>query len=620
MQLRKPYGELTLTSVIGGVLVGLVLNMGICYAGLQIGFTIVGSSVAAVLGFGLLRGLLRRGSILEVNVLQTVASAVNTVNAGIIFTVPVLFLMGRGEEIDYPVLILAAVSGALLGVVIIIPLRKQMVDLERLRFPEAVAVAAILKSPGAGVRKALLLVVGAIVAATLTALSLVKVGVSAEPIIPSFVNLGRLLHIPAGLHLVFAVSFLSLGAGFLTGRPGLAMLYGSILNLWILVPVCLALNWLPPSHSSATFWSLDHGNAAVFLDAFTRFTSRHVGIGMILGGALAGILVALPAMKSAFKSLAGAPVAGHREELSVKVLGGGGALGMLLLFLAAKLSGGAAVSWPVAGAVAVVGGIWLWISGLVVAQCMGRTNWSPLSGLALIAITIMLGIMGTGDAYVIPAVTVGAAICVATSMCADMMADLKAGYLVGSRPIKQQVAQMATCWIGPTVTVLTVLILWRAYAFGPDQAEILHRRGLEGAEVVAAVQTEAEVFYELPGHIPELGAPQASALQAAIRIVQSGDAPLGKYLTGAAIGALISLLISPGLGVMVGLSLYLPFEYMIVFGVGCLIHMLVTRIKGPRFAEDYGVPLAAGLIVGDAVLRVGFAVCKVISDSLGGGA
>ena len=166
------YRELTPASLVGGILVGLLLNMGICFAGLQIGFTIVGSTVSAVLGFGLLRGVLRKGSILEVNIFQTVASSVNTVNAGVIFTIPVLFLMGRQEEINYWALALAVTAGSVLGVVMIIPLRKQVIELERLRFPSAVAVAAILKSPGAGVEKARLLILGIVVSSIVSFLTI----------------------------------------------------------------------------------------------------------------------------------------------------------------------------------------------------------------------------------------------------------------------------------------------------------------------------------------------------------------------------------------------------------------------------------------------------------------
>ncbi len=617
----KQYRELTFSSIFLAVLVGLVLNAGICFAGLQIGFTIVGSTVAAVMGFGILRGLMRKGSILEVNIFQTVASAVNTVNAGVIFTVPVLFILGMSKDIDYTALILAATAGSLLGVVMIIPLRKQIIDYERLRFPEGTAVASILKSPGAGVQKAILLVVGIAIAATVSGLKHFPLD---APLLAGSLHLGKhLSFIPPGFSSVFAISLLSIGAGFLAGRPGLVVLYGTLLNYWILIPACLWLGWVPAKYRGYDLWFREtgvdsHKLSEAFVDAFSHFTSRNVGIGMILGGAVAGIILAAPALKSALGSLKkGAGGSGVREELPISVLNGGLLAGGVLMLLATKLSGGDHVSWGTALLVTVVGGVWLWVAGLVVAQTTGRTDWSPLSGLALIAIAIMMGIMGTGDEFIVPAVTIGAAICVATSMCADMMTDLKTGYLVGSRPIRQQIAQIATCWIGPAFSVAIVIVLWEAYAFGPDQAKILHDR----AEQASVAENDPSIYDDflmaggsetsLPKGVPPLGAPQAGALQGAIRIVQSGDIALGKYLTGAALGLLTSILVSPGLGVMVGLSLYLPFEYMAVFGLGGIACVLLRRWKGARFTEDKGVPFAAGLIVGDAVVEVMYAVIKV---------
>ena len=112
---RGTYRELTPQALIGGVLVGLVLNMGIVFAGLQIGFTIVGSTVGAIIGFGILRGILRQGSILEVNVFQTIASSVNTVNSGVIFTIPVLFLLERNgarlsDSVNWSSVVMAGVA------------------------------------------------------------------------------------------------------------------------------------------------------------------------------------------------------------------------------------------------------------------------------------------------------------------------------------------------------------------------------------------------------------------------------------------------------------------------------------------------------------------------------
>ncbi len=641
MQKNGAYRELTWTAVLGGVLIGAVLNMGICYAGMQIGFTIVGSTVAAVIGFGILRGVLRRGSILEVNVFQTVASGVNTVNGGIIFTVPVLFLLGLQDQIDYRSLILACVAGSLLGVVMIIPMRKQIIDFERLRFPEGIATATILKSPGAGVEKAKLLVISVLVSAGIMTLTKIPWGddmfldlpwlgrillpaLGGSTILPEEIHLGKLLGIPAGLRMVFALHLLSLGAGYLAGRHGLVILYGTLLNFWVLIPIGLALGWVPQAFSDFSFWATtpeSYVTADGLANAFRGGISRHVGIGMILGGAIAGIMVALPALKAALASLKSSGAGGERDEVSANVLNGGLAIGMLLLFFAAKLAGGENVGWGTALAVTLAGGAWLWLAGLVVAQTTGRTDWSPLSGLALIAIAIMMGIMGTGREMIVPAVTIGAAICVATSMCADMMADLKTGYLVGSKPIKQQVAQIATCWIGPPIALATVILLWNSYGFGPSQAEVLYEREVaKGPAAVEAFEARGGAVDTLPAGMPELSAPQAGALEAAIEIVQQGDVPLGKYLTGAALGLVVSLAVSPGLGVMVGLSLYLPFTYMIVFGVGGIISILVMRWKGARFAEDKGVPIAAGLIVGDALVGITDAVIKVVSGSMGGGA
>src|SRR5690606_39365637 len=120
------------------------------------------------LGFGDLRGIFRKGSILETNIVQTIASAVNTPNSGVIFTVPVLLLMGftlSWKQADFWLITLACIAGGMLGTAFIIPLRKQMIDIERLRFPSATGVAVILKSPGAGAAKSMVLMAGIVLGA-----------------------------------------------------------------------------------------------------------------------------------------------------------------------------------------------------------------------------------------------------------------------------------------------------------------------------------------------------------------------------------------------------------------------------------------------------------------------
>ncbi len=827
---QPPYREVTLAAIVLGLIIGAVMNAAITYAGLKIGFTIGGSAIAAVIGFGLLRGILRKGTILETNIVQTIASAVNTPNSGVIFTVPVLLLLGfqlSAGGLDFWLITLACVCGAVLGGAFIIPLRKQMLDIERLRFPSATAVAAILKSPGAGPKKAIVLGVG-IALAVLIGLpaqlpqlrgtadigelqslveqerigradllltqeidswisaqaapeSLVRHGrlqaelieakeanlpelregltpeqiranaqrvdelqgqvidakalaiaelrnaldhpvdrarltdyplelsalahrastgeipwehlrstkagwaadpmfgyadlqirmprvvdASSEPVdfafngpgvrsevlttrsdldrngVPDLVvtddtiDVGRILGLPLQIQLLFAIAPFALGAGYLTGRAGLLVLAGGILAYVVLNPLIYAMGWMPATVSESGAAGYGFGNV-----------NRPLGIGLLLGGALMGVLASLPAIREAFKSIAAAGKAntsgsggsGGSDELGLKVLIAAVAGALLFLFIAADFTGKQAINsiCPVteraiesdefstqfngytlafvdqsalqtfeeaspedqaaviapfsadrkgllsgmnphvrAGIIAVIGALWIWFAGIIIAQCTGMTDWSPISGMALLTVVLVLLLSGPGG--VLGAVLIGAALCVAITCAADMMADLKTGYLVGAKPKRQQTVELIFTGIGPIITmgVLLVIVVGNQAKFGVPIG---------------------------PG--TDTSAPQAQALQAVITGVQGGAMPYALYGAGALIGALLGLGAFSGLGVLVGLSMYLPFAYIATYGVGCVINMFVSKVKGASWAEEWGVPMAAGFIVGDAVLALG---------------
>jgi uncharacterized oligopeptide transporter (OPT) family protein len=610
------YPEVSISSVVFGILLGAVMNAAITYAGLKIGFTIGGSAIAAVLGFGVLRGLLRRGTILETNVAQTIASAVNTTNAGVIFTVPVLMLLGGRlsfSDPDFWWITLAAMAGAILGVVFIVPLRKQMLDIDRLRFPSATAVGAILKSPGAGAAKSVVLVIGVAVAmliyapAALPALGLPGYSslgwrlpaVPAEPGsgralhvsvdrdndgIPDLVladeriDVGRLLRFPDQLQLVFAIAPFALGAGYLTGRAGLMVLAGGILAYMVLNPLAYGMGWMPQT--------IDAHEAPDY--ALAQF-NRPLGIGLLLGGALMGILVSLPAIREAIKSVA-VPVrsAAGADEMSFKPLLVLGAVAMALLLLAAEFSGSTGAGeggwlqglspWVARLIIVLVSAIWIWFAGIIIAQCTGMTDWSPISGMALLTVVLVMMLAGKQD--VISAVMMGCALCVAISCASDMMADLRTGYIVGAQPRRQQVVEVLTVAIGPLITMATLVLIAQ-----------VNLKQTGGEHAIGPGTTTV--------------APQAQALRAVITGVQGGEMPYALYGLGAVSGVLLGLGAFPGLGVLVGLSMYLPVYYILTYGIGCLVNMAVGRIKGRAWAEEWGVPFCAGLIVGEAILALG---------------
>mgnify|MGYP001378648840 FL=1 len=150
------YPEFTWVAVIVGWAIGAVLTISVAYASLMLGFSIEGSELAAILGWGILRGVLRRTSIVENNINQTIASAVNGASSGIMFSVPALLILAKQEQFaelgnfSQPLFILAAMTGCVIGLSFVIPLRKQMIDFDRLPYPGGIAVATILRARGLG--------------------------------------------------------------------------------------------------------------------------------------------------------------------------------------------------------------------------------------------------------------------------------------------------------------------------------------------------------------------------------------------------------------------------------------------------------------------------------------
>lgn len=725
---QSRYPEASLSAIVFGIVFGAIMNAAITYSGLKIGFTITGSSIAAVVGFGVLRGLLRRGTILEVNIGQTIASAVNTVNSGVIFTVPVLLLLDLGHGLGFAdanfwTITLACIGGAILGVAFIVPLRKQMLDIDRLRFPSPTAVAAILKSPGAGAAKSLVLAAGVLLGmllylpaglpaiespaslgqlddlvrreripparAALTREIAAWIDAGAAPrevvergallharreamraapadsaalreldariaaaavparygdplciaafqadagqrpwsalrtklcgwamaplpgyrdlgwrlgggagdapragadrdgngradlvLVDDRLDLGRLVGLPDAMQLVFAIAPFALGAGYLTGRAGLMVLAGGVVAYMLLNPLGFNLGWMPQTVRP-------HEVAPYALGAF----NRPLGIGLLLGGALMGVLAALPAIREALKSIAlsgrrRAGIAATSDEMGFRPLLVLVGTGLVLLTIAAEFTGeptgaarggwlGALNPWVAKGIIVLVAGAWIWFAGIIIAQCSGMTDWSPISGMALLTVVLVMMLAGPSD--VLSAVLIGAALCVAITCASDMMGDLKTGYLVGAQPRRQQVLEAATALIGPLITMSTLVLI-----VGANMAQT-------GIPLGPGTPTEA---------------PQAQALQAVITGVQGGEMPYAMYGFGALLGVLLGLGAFPSLGVLVGLSMYLPFMYILTYGVGCVANLVIGRIKGRAWAEAWGVPFCAGLIVGEAVLAL----------------
>jgi len=316
---------------------------------------------------------------------------------------------------------------------------------------------------------------------------------------------------------------------------------------------------------------------------------RPLGIGMLIGGALTGIVLALPLIVGAIRSMQSAAkmkTEASRDEMPIRLLYWA-VVGAFVVLMVTAIFSTPEINWVRAGLMALLGTLWIWVAGVILSECIGRTNWSPLSGMTLIGITILILVASgmSNEATIVSSIIVGAAMCVAMAQATDLMLDLKTGYLVGATPRKQQIGQFLGTWLGPLVIMALILVLHRAYGLGTDR----------------------------------LPAPQGQALASMISGILGGGVPVQKYLAGAGIGAILSASGIGGLGILVGLGFYLPFNIVLTYTIGTALRFLTDWRPGRRFSEEVGVPVAAGLIVGEALIGVGVALFRIYAAAVAGG-
>ena len=561
----RPYPELTWIALVTGWFIGVIIAVAIGYAALILGFSIEGSELAAILGFGILRGLLGRRSIVENNIVQTIASGVNGASSGMMFSVPALFILGFGDRFDPVVLTFGCIAGAFLGIAFIIPLRKHMIDFERLTYPGGVAVATILKSPGAGVRKAIFLLIAAFISAFVHFLT-IRTGVDNW-------NLGGIIGLPDYMNGIWYLSLMTVGVGFIAGRGGIAFIIGGFVAYWFLSPMLAATGSFP----------VDAAGEVISAPGPLRLMLyRPLGIGMLIGGAIMGVILAFPLIVSAIRSMqkaAGVSSDVSNDEMPIKMLYFA-IVGAVILLTVMAVTSVETIGLGRGILMALLGTLWIWMAGIILSEAIGRTNWSPLSGMTLVGITLLIVVthgMERSDS-IIAALMVGAATCVAMSQATDLMLDLKTGYLVGATPRMQQIGQFAGAWLGPIVVIFVIFVLDASYGLGSEQ----------------------------------LPAPQAQALASTIDGILGGDVPTEKYMAGAILGGVLSAVMG-GLGITVGLGFYLPFNIVLTYSLGTLAREVTNRVRGNTWSEEVGIPIAAGLIIGEALVGVGNALVIVFS-------
>ncbi|WP_139488066.1 OPT family oligopeptide transporter [Brevibacillus dissolubilis] len=564
--------EMTAIAIGLGVVLAIVFGAANAYLGLKIGLTVSASIPAAVISMAILRGIFRRKSILENNIVQTMTTAGEAVAAGAIFTLPALFLWDLTPS--QTMISFIVLTGGFLGVLMMVPLRRLLIvnEHQTLPYPEGTACAEVLISGETGGTSAKLVFSGFVVGGLLKALGDGLLWFKTE-IETQFFNFRNAV---IGIDTYPAL----LGVGFIIG-PRIAgqMLAGGLLAWFVLIPMI------------GYFGSLGAGPLApgtepiANLDAWGIWSSyiRYIGAGAVATGGLITMVKTLPTL---YRSI--------RDTLASMSRQGGGTvtiertdkdiptiwliLGTAVLILIIAFAPVTNIGLIGAIAVAIFGFLFVTVASRIVG-IVGSSS-SPVSGMTiatLLIVTVVFKLSGvTGTEGMIAALTVGAIVCTALAVAGDISQDLKTGYLVGATPWKQQIAMM----IGVLVSGLLIGFI----------LTVLHETYVMGSE--------------------NLPAPKAVLMKLVVEGLMQGNLPWDLIFIGAASAVVIEFLGLNSLTVAVGI--YLPIHVSTPIMVGGLVSWLVDFFSkddnARKLRTETGTLFASGLIAGESLIGVVIAI------------
>ncbi len=581
--------ELTPRAILLGIFLAIILSAANVYLGLFAGMTVSASIPAAVLSMALLKALGRSG-ILENNIVQTAASAGESLAAGAIFTFPAIVILGQWQQFHYMEVTLIAVTGGLLGVLFTVPLRRALIVEQPLPYPEGTATAEVLKAghdskANNGAVKWLL--AGAGVGA------LLKFAISGLKIVPAALETAAMVGGKAVAYIGSSTSAALVGVGYIVGfNIAILIFIGGALAWFIAIPIYSALY---AGSDPALIAAAENGPAALAWQIWTS-KIRYLGVGAMLVGGIAALAgLRKPLVASVRASLNAASDENQRDLPFKWVLVGTGLLTLPVIFIYQQLLGSMVLALPMAGIMIVAAflfcAVGAWMAGLV------GSSHNPVSAttIATILITsLLLLVLGiTGTAGIVAAILMGAIVCCAAAIGGDNTQDLKAGYLLGATPWKQQVMQCVGVVSAALVLAPILNLLLAAYGFGAP--------------------TEAT-----PNALP---APQATLMASvADGILGEGAIPWFMVAAGVAIGLVILAIDQqlakrgntfrmPVLAVAVGI--YLPLELALPIALGGLIALKFSDNGKPG---KNGVLLAAGLITGEALLGILLAIPAALGN------
>lgn len=576
---EKVTPEITVVSVLIGVILAVVFGAANAYLGLKVGMTVSASIPAAVIAMGVIRVVMKRNSVLESNMVQTIGSAGESLAAGAIFTLPALFLWASEGKMDKPGLIeitLIALIGGLLGVFFMIPLRNALIVKEHgvLPYPEGTACAEVLLAGEEGGSNASTVFAGMGLAAlfkfVIDGLKLVAGEVSVH--VKGFAG-------EIGTQIYPAV----MSVGYICGpRISSYMFAGSVVSWLALIPLIVlfgADTVLNPGTVPISEIYADGGASAIWGTYI-----RYIGAGALAAGGIISLVKSLPMIVKTFGgAVKGMKNAGDEAydrtsvNINIKIV----VLAILILTILIWLIPAIPVSLIGAFIIVVFGFFFAAVSSRMVGL-VGSSN-NPVSGMAIATVliaTLILKVTGaSGITGMSSAIAIGSVICIVAAIAGDTSQDLKTGYILGATPKKQQIGEILGVIAAAVAIGGTLYLLDTAFGFGENG----------------------------------LAAPQAMLMKLIIEGVMGGNLPWALVFTGAFIAVAVEIIGIPVLPFAIGV--YLPIQLNACIMTGGIIRFVFDRLKRKKEEKEMivndGILFCSGMIAGEGLVGILLAVFAV---------
>lgn len=578
----KVVPEFTVTSIVIGIILAVVFGAANAYLGLLVGMTISASIPAAVISMGIIRVILRRDSILENNIVQTIGSAGESLAAGAIFTLPALFLWAEEGKIEFPSMItifFIALFGGLLGVCFMVPLRQALIVEEHgtLPFPEGTACAEVLLAGEEGGAKAGTVFTGLGIAAVY------KFIADGLKLFPS--EIGYAFKGYAGSQIGIQVLPSLAGVGFICGpKISSYMLAGGALSWFVLMPAIALFGGdatIYPGTVSINEMLATNGPS----DLWGNYI-KYIGAGAVATGGIISLIKTFPLIVRTFKQAMSSMSKKHAQKAALRTQQDLPMPVLLVILVAIVILIWIIPTFPVSplGSLIIVifGFFFASVSSRMVGL-IGSSN-NPVSGMAiatLIIATLLLKATGTdGTTGMVGAIAIGGVICIVAAIAGDTSQDLKTGFIVGATPKKQQLAEMIGVVVSAAAIGGVLYLLNEAWGYGSEQ-------------------------------IP---AAQATMMKMLVEGIMNADLPWALIFIGVFVAIVVEILKVPVMPFAVGM--YLPFSLSAGIMAGGIVRYIVEKIKGTdeekKERADRGVLFTSGMIAGEGIMGIVLAVLAVV--------